>query len=199
MNTAFALRAQSIATFFFACSFLFAIEATALDGYRDRRGLFGGLSLGGGVGAAATDGELTGIDKGRKLGMHLSGILGAGATRNFVFAAEGNWWGRTVLLNDFELEHNHFSLNAVGEFFLVEGLYLEGGAGIAYGAFETLRRTQMITRYGEMGLAVKGGGGVEFFAGSDMAFGLRVGYTRHFYQVGKNFDTISAALSVRWY
>ena len=174
-------------------------EAFALDGYRDRRSVFGGMSLGGGVGMveSGTVGEASGLDQGRRLGFHLNGIMGTGISRNLLFGLEANWWARTVVLQDVDLEHHHLSLNATANFFLIEGLYLDGGAGIAYGYSGFFSGNQARQR-GEMGLALKGGAGVEFFSSADMTIGIRANYTRHFY-ANSNFDTISGAFSVRWY
>lgn len=174
-------------------------DAFALDGYRDRRSVFGGMSLGGGVGMVEsnTQGEASGLDQGRRLGFHLNGIMGTGITRNLLFGLEANWWARTVLLQDVSLDHHHVSLNAAANFFLIEGLYLDGGAGIAYG-YSGFFSGNKVQQRGEMGLALKGGAGAEFFSNADMTIGVRANYTRHFYS-NSNFDTISAAFTVRWY
>ena len=177
-----------------------ASSAFALDGYKDRRGLFGGLGLGGGVGLVDTerDDESTGIDQGRKLGLHLSGILGGGITQNLVFGGEANWWIRTVRINQSALQHHHMSFNGVLNFFLIEGIYLEGGVGLAYAIFDVERNNQQTYRYQELGMSAKAGGGFEFFVNSDLAMGMHASYTRHFY-TNSDFDTVSAGLTLRWY
>lgn len=174
-------------------------NAFALDGYQDRRGVFAGLGLGGGVGLVQTDesGETTGIDGGRKLGMHMSAMFGGGATKNLVIAGEANWWARSVYIDDDSLRHHHLSFNAVANLFLFNGFYLEGGGGLAYAIFDA-QRAESSYRYQELGLALKGGAGVEFFLNSQIAMGMRVGYTRHMYN-NADFDTIAGGLTLRWY
>ena len=175
-------------------------QAWALDGYQDKRGFFVGAGLGGGVGLL--DGEedqgTTGLDRGRKLGMHLSAIMGSGMTDNLVFGGEVNWWARTVDINDSSLNHNHLSFLALGNFFLFEGLFIEGGAGFAYGAYDSLLSNGEQTQWGEMGLGLKAGAGFEYFMNSQVAIGTRIGYTRHVYSKG-DFDTVAGGITVRWY
>lgn len=175
-------------------------DAFALDGYQDRRGLFTGIGIGGGIGLVEADNsnDITGIDSGRKLGLHLHAIVGGGATDNLIFGAEANWWIRTVQLNDNALSHHHMSFNGVLEYFLFDVFYLEGGVGLAYAIFDAERRLQDVYRYQELGVAVKAGAGFEFFVNSQIAIGMRAGYTRHFYSNG-DFDTVSGGLSLRWY
>ena len=178
---------------------LLCAQAFALDGYKDRRGLFGGLSVGGGAGAVNSEltNETTGAESGRKLGLHLSGMVGGGVSQNLLFAGEASMWLRTVELGDRQLEHNHLSFNAVANFFVIEGFFLEGGGGLAYAIFDTSRDGEA-THYQELGLALKGGAGFEFFINSDAAIGVKFGYTRHFYE-NAEFDTVVGGVTVRWY
>jgi hypothetical protein len=175
-------------------------QAFALDGYQDRRKLFWGLGLGGGVGLVNAEDpqDATGLDQGRKLGMHLSGVVGGGLTQNITLGGEVNLWSRQVRINDAELAHNHANFMALANLFLIEGLHLEGGAGFAYGAYDTVRGSGQTTSYGEMGLALKAGAGFEFFVNSQIAIGVRAGYTRHFYTNG-DFDTVAGGATFRWY
>ena len=107
-------------------------SAMALDGYQDRRGLFAGVGVGGGVGLVDVEGnESTGIDSGRKLGLHLNGMIGGGASDRLVIGGEGNWWARTAYIGDNALSHHHMSFNAVANFFILDGLFVEGGGGLA--------------------------------------------------------------------
>ncbi|MEM1348452.1 MAG: outer membrane beta-barrel protein [Myxococcota bacterium] len=174
-------------------------SASALDGYQDRRGLFLGVGVGAGLGAAATDAqEQNGLDDGRRLGMHVNALVGGGATERLVLAAQGNMWRRTVSINDFASAHTHLSANAVANYFILDGLFLEAGAGLAYGSFDTFVQGQSSSRYREMGLATKAGAGFEFFVNSQTAIGAHFGYTRHFY-ARSNFDTLNLNISARWY
>ena len=108
-------RSIGIATFLALT--LVASSAWALDGYKDRRGIFLGVGLGGGVGAADTDvdGEATGLDDGRQLGLDLSATLGGGVTEFLTVGAQGNWWIRTVQLGERSLEHQHLNLMVPGK------------------------------------------------------------------------------------
>lgn len=174
-------------------------EAYALDGYEDRRGLFGGFAAGGGVGLVESEEGLTGIDQGRKMGMNLSAMVGGGLSQHLTVFGEVNWWARSVQLGENSLASNHYSVNAVGNFFLVEGIYIEGGGGLAYASYDAQRGNNApIENYRELGLALKGGAGFETFVNGQTAIGLRVDYTRHFYN-NADFDTITGALTLRWY
>ena len=190
-----------------ACASLLILtttQAMALDGYQDRRGLFSGLSLGGGVGATVVDEDegantpSTGLDNGRKLGLSLSAIAGGGITQDLTAGAEISWWLRTVELNNLDLSHHHLSFNAVGQYFLIDGFFVQGGGGLAYAIFDAQNDGMNIQRYQELGLALKGGAGFEFFVSSQIAVGLNAHYTRHFY-TNAEFDTIAAGATVRWY
>ena len=141
------------------------------------------------------------MDRGRKLGLHLNGALGGGVTRDLTVYGDVNWWARTVYINEDELElaHHHLSFNAVSQYFLFRGFFLEGGGGLAYAIFDTSRDGGAETfRYQELGLALKGGAGFEFFLNGQIAAGFRMGYTRHFYG-GSDFDTIAGGVTLRWY
>lgn len=181
----------------------FTTDAMALDGYKDRKGLFTGAGIGGGVSLVEADPEddITGLDQGRKVGMHLHGIVGGGVKDNLVFGAEANWWARTVYIegkDERALEHHHLSFNGVLDFFLFENFYAEAGVGMAYGIFDVERNGNTEFRYRELGLSGKFGGGFEFFVDSNIAMGMRANYTRHFYS-NSSFDTLSAGFTLRWY
>lgn len=174
-------------------------QAMALDAYKDRRGVFVGAAIGGGVGASESDreGESTGLDDQRQMGLTLRAELGGGVTQNLVFSGQGNWWIRTVQVNGRDLEHQHLNLLANANLFVIEGLYLTGGFGLAYGSYdsESLLR---VNHYSEMGVAAKAGAGVEFFVNGTVAAGVEASYTRHFYSESY-FDTIGGGIVIRWY
>lgn len=174
-------------------------QAMALDAYKDRRGVFAGVAIGGGVGSSETDreGEVTGLDDKRQMGLTLRAELGGGMTQNLVFSGQTNWWIRTVQVDDRELEHNHLNLLANVNFFLIEGLYATGGFGVAYGSFESQMGT-VVKEYGEMGIAGKFGAGAEFFVNGTVAAGVEASYTRHFYSESY-FDTLGGGIVIRWY
>lgn len=174
-------------------------QAFALDGYEDRRGLLAGVAVGGGVGIVESEEGLTGIDQGRKLGFHLSGMVGAGLSERLTLFGEANWWARSVELGENKLASNHYSFNATGNLFLLEGIYVSGGAGLAYASYDAQRGVGVpVENYRELGLAVKGGGGFEFFVNGNTAIGVKIDYTRHFYN-NAEFDTLAGGFTLRWY
>ena len=181
-----------------------ASSAFALDRYGSRQGLFVGLGLGGGVGGVdlANDEGRVGFENGRLPGFYANAMVGGGVNDNIVLGAQFNWWGRSVERNydqngSLESFHHHTSVLAAGDFFLIKGLYLEVGGGLAYSSYESLFDGRS-ENHQEMGFAVKGGAGFEFFTNGTHAFGVNGGYTRHFYDLS-TFDTFNVAMSVRWY
>lgn len=179
---------------------LWSSQASALDAYKDRRGLFVGLGIGGGAGQVNTGkrDELSGFDDNYKLGLNVNGMIGGGWTRNIVFGSEFNWWIRNVQIGGKELAHRHMSFNAVTNVFVLGPLYVHGGAGLAYAVYDTYNAGKQVTEYGEMGLSLKAGLGFEYFVNGTVAAGIQAGYTRHFYEYAE-FDTISAGMTIRWY
>ncbi len=176
-----------------------ASQAFALDGYEDRRGLLAGAAVGGGVGLVESEEGLTGIDRGRKMGFHLAGMVGGGISERLTVFGEANWWARSVQLGENQLTSNHYSFNATGNLFLLDGIFLEGGAGLAYASYDAQQGFDApIQNYRELGLAVKGGGGFEFFVNGNTAIGVRIGYTRHFYNSAE-FNTLAGGFTLRWY
>ncbi len=178
---------------------LISSNALALDGYKDRRGIMGGVSVGGGVGLVESEEGLTGIDQGRKMGFHMSGMLGSGISKKLTVFGEANWWARSVELGENQLASNHYSFNAVGNLFIIKGIFVEAGGGFAYASYDAQQGANAsVQNYREMGLALKGGAGFENFINSNTAVGLRVDYTRHFYN-NADFDTVTGGLTLRWY
>jgi hypothetical protein len=177
-----------------------ASSAFALDNYADRTGLFVGIGIGGGVGAVDMDAEeiSAGFGDSRQLGLGLHGVIGGGLNKNIVLGLGINSWIRTVDKESQEFSHQHWNFLAQGDFFLIKGLYVEGGAGLAYAMFDAQQGANDSTEYAEMGLALRGGAGYEFFINGTHALGINVGYTRHFYS-NASFDTFGAGIGIRWY
>lgn len=177
-----------------------ATSAWALDGYKDRHGLFAGGGIGGGPGSIVLDdGDvLSGLEGTGDLGLHLHGIVGGGVTDRLVMGAEINSWIRTVSVNNSSLNHQQWSANAVADFFLVHGLFIEAGLGLAYAYSDGQRDDGSTSRYQEMGLAAKAALGFEYFLNGNAAAGIRFGYTRHFYS-RVDFDTFTGGIMLRWY
>ena len=173
--------------------------AYALDGYEDRTGVFTGVGVGGGVGAMAVDDrDRSGFEDGNyKLGLYLNGTIGGGLNDWITLGADLNWWIRTVSVGPHDSAEHHASANAAANIFLLPGLYVEAAAGLAYTSFDSRRGDDFFV-HREMGLALKGGVGYEFFMTGDLAAGVEVGYTRHFYQ-NADFDTFVGNVTLRWY
>lgn len=176
---------------------IFVITATssafALSGYADRKSTFFGLGVGGGFGQLAQDDS----DSDREAGLHVNGMLGHGLSKNMIAGVQTNGWMRNVQIGDHTSFHQHWNFLAAGNFYLVEGLYLEAGTGLAYAAFDFASGSQT-EKYREMGFALRGGVGYEHFINGTHAMGAKVGYTRHFY-ADADFDTLSVGVTFRWY
>jgi hypothetical protein len=192
--------ARSLAAFIALALFAFSSHAAALDGYKDRHGLFVGVGVGGGFGAVDVDENdiRTGFEDGGEIGLHLSGIVGGGWTQNILFGTEMNWWMRNTEIGQQRLNHQHLSFNAVTNVFLIGPLYAEAGLGLAYAMFDGWTGDEQTRKYREMGVAAKLGAGFEYFINGTVAPGFHVGYTRHFYQRAE-FDTFKAGVTLRWY
>lgn len=187
-------------SFVVALAFLFiASHASALDGYKDRRGIFAGVGLGGGLGTVSVDSveEVTGLED-REVGLAMRLELGGGATEYLTVSGQFNWWLRSVENNGRSLSHNHTNFLGNVAFFPIDFLYINAGVGMAYSSFKTEVNRVSIREYSEIGFAMKGGIGAEFWVNGTIAAGIEGSYTRHFYSE-TDFDTITAGLTVRWY
>lgn len=189
---------RSIAFIIATAFFLSASTAWAIQGYKDRHGTFYGWGIGGGPGAVAIDDGTSGLENTGELGLHLHAIVGGGMSENLIFGAEANSWIRTVSVGNSSLNHQHWSFNAVSNFYLVEGLFLEGGLGLAYGISNYQAADGAESRHQEMGLSFKAGTGFEYFLDGTVAAGMKFGYTRHVYS-NIDFDTFIGSVTLRWY
>lgn len=190
------LIALSIASLFvFSAS-----TAQAIDGYKDRHGFFIGGGIGGGPGSVYVGDENldTGLEGTGTLGLAPHLVVGGGMNDNVLFGAEMNNWIRTVNVHGNRLNHQHWSFNAITNLFVVHGLYVEGGLGLAYGYSQASPAEGEPTTYGEMGLSGKIGAGFEYFLDGTIAAGMSFGYTRHFYS-NVDFDTFTGKVTLRWY
>ncbi len=180
--------------------FLISSSAWAIDGYQDRHGVFYGGGLGGGPGSVSVADEPyeSGMDGTGALGLATHLVVGGGASDNLVFGAELNNWIRTVNVYDNRLNHQQWSANAIGNFFVVHGFFVEAGVGLAYAYSDASTQEGDTRRYQEMGLAGKLGVGFEYFLNGTMAAGFGLNYTRHFYE-NLDFDTVTGAVRLRWY
>lgn len=171
-----------------------ASNAFALDGYQSRKHVFGGLKAGGGIGFLNENNTLT--EEGP--GLHLSGIIGGGVTDRVLVGVEADWWSRTVDQSaNNEYGFYHTSIGGKANFYLLEGLHIDGGAGFAYGVCNgTFQGEDCVWR--ELGLAAEVGIGYEFWFNGTLAGGADLSYTHHFYDRSA-FDTATLSFGLRWY
>jgi hypothetical protein len=180
---------------------LASTSAFSLDRYESREGVFGGITAGGGVGKnIQNDGDnvTTGFEDSRLVGAYFGGIIGGGINDNVTLGMGTDWWIRTAKKGSQSLKNNHGSIHAMGNFFLIDGLYLEAGGGLAYSTFELIQGDNDPQIHNELGLALKGGVGYEFWVNGNQALGVHGNYTRHFYNNGA-FDTFNLGATFRWY
>ncbi len=159
--------------------FAAAFDAAALDGYRDRRGAFMGLGVGGG--AAIQDGDVGG-DAGFQL------QIGGGAAK---------WL--TISLNlDTRMQHVSGYTNWMFvpgpqiDVFILNALFVSAGVGIAF-VFPDDEIAKAALKPGDdlvMGFDGRVGVGYEFFLGSDVA--LDVGVEGDYFAL----DTLKDAIAV---
>lgn len=154
----------------------FAAQALALDGYRDRRGLFYGLGLGGGSFQLDED------NADSSLGFHLRGRIGGGVNERVTLDGELGWRfhseERNYGLGEVTLDYDIITAFVGGSFFVFDGLYIRAMGGLAHMIVEA-ETTGGITGSGEdseTGLGLGFGVGYEFFATSDLAIGIGADY-----------------------
>ncbi len=177
---------------------LIASDAFALDAYKDRRGMFVGLGVGGGVGSVPDQpGEVTGVADG-EMGLATQLTVGNGIWKILTMGGQFNWWVRTVDVNEQSLSHHHLNFLATASFFPLDFLYATGGFGMGYAIYDSSVAGIEVKKYRELGIAAKVGAGIEFWVNGQVATGVEAAYTRHFYS-GSDFDTFTGALVVKWY
>jgi len=171
-----------------------ASNAFALDGYQSRKHAFGGIKAGGGIGFLNEQGDLR--EEGP--GLHLSAILGGGVTDRLLMGVETDWWSRTVnKSSNNNYGFYHTSIGGVTNFYLLEGLHLDGGLGFAYGVCSGTFQSDAC-EWQELGLAAEAGVGYEFWFNGNLAGGADLSYTHHFYSRSA-FDTATLSFGLRWY
>lgn len=153
------------------CVLGIASQALALDGYRDRRGLFYGLGLGGG--SFQTDAD----NAESSLGFHLRGRVGGGINERVTLDGELGWRFHSeetnVGIGKITLDYDIITAYIGGSFFVFDGLYIRAMGGLAHlvvGAESTGGLTA--EDHSETGLGLGAGAGYEFFATSDLAIGI---------------------------
>jgi hypothetical protein len=171
-----------------------ASQSAALDAYQDRRGLFSGISMGGGA-AIVPDGDTGGE-------ILLDFQLGGGATENLTLCLDVD-----VMFQLFDAYQNWLVVPGPElNFFVWEGLYLRVGFGMAL-TFVRGEEVQGPPTPGSdvedndfaLGFDAGAGLGYEFFATSNLAMGLGVEFD--YYLIDDHDDVMSVGFSfgIRYY
>ncbi len=157
-------------------------SANALDAYRDRRGMFGGIGFGGG--AAIQGGEAGG-------GGLVDFQIGAGATKNLTICLDVDLW---LHATGYDLKFLVTPGPEVNYYFGDTGLFIRGGAGAAM--------TMIWPDEGDfdfkVGLDLGLGFGWEFFFTSKSAMGL-VMEGDYILIIGDDIGMISFSMYFRFY
>lgn len=178
-------------------------EAFALDGYRDRKGMFYGMSLGGG---SATIDVKDNDDS--KLGVHLRGRLGGGINKHLTLDGELGWryqsTEKDILGGEATFSETFLTMYVGGSFFVFDGLYIRAFGGLAHVimASEFDASAPGVTfEDGDKsftGLGVGAGLGYEFFASSDLAIGIGADFQHQIYD-DFEVDQLNFGVSANWY
>lgn len=167
---------------------LFVGQALALDGYRDRRGLFYGVGFGGGQTKADTDGADSHI------GYNFRARIGGGIDKNLTLDAELGLNTVSYSQSGVDVEQNVSTVAIGGNLFVRDGLYLRLQGGIA----ELSVSADGNNGDTETGLFLGGGAGYEFFANADLAIGLGVDFQHQMYD-DLNLSSLNLGITANWY
>lgn len=166
-------------------------SALALDGFRDRRGLFFGLQLGG-------SGVQTDLDQSkRRLGLNARLRVGGGVSQQLTLDAE---YGFNLHSDDPSTRQVHnWTVNA--HYFPVKdyGFFLRLGGGMAL-AYDDFSPSSTMNAHSDSSLGLGGhaGLGYEFFVNSDLAVGLMADFQ---YQSFDEYalNTLNIGVIATWY
>ena len=168
--------------------FLFVSQAMALDGYRDRRGLFYGVGFGGGQTKADTDGADSHI------GYNFRARIGGGIDKNLTLDAEIGLNTVSYSQSSTDVEQSVSTVAVGGNFFVRDGLYFRMQGGIA----ELSVTANGNSEGTETGLFLGGGVGYEFFANADLAIGLGVDFQHQMYD-DITLNALNLGITANWY
>ncbi|MEZ4468697.1 MAG: outer membrane beta-barrel protein, partial [bacterium] len=175
-------------------------NALALDGWHDRRGLFFGLGLGGGIGQVHTDD----IDGDQEMGLNLRARIGGGVNKQLTLDFDLGMHFQSTNTAGIDMDQTITTGMVGANYFLMDGLYLRGMAGM--GHYSTEPQNAKIDGDSEVGLAIGAGAGYEFFANADLAIGVGADFRRVFFtidaapkDVDAAFDLIGFGITATWY
>ena len=162
-------------------------QAYALDGYRDRKGLFTGLYLGG----ASAKADFAGAKS--HIGYVLGGKIGGGVNQNLTL--DGSL---TMRLESYDEGTVAVSTRTTTmylgiNYFVKDGLYVRGMGGIAQASSDAGGEENS-----ETGLGLGAGLGYEFFASAQLAVGVGGDYQMQQFE-DTTVSVINFGISANWY
>ena len=170
---------------------LFVSQALALDGYRDRRGLFYGVGFGGGQ----TKADVDGADG--HIGYNFRARVGGGIDKELTLDAEIGLNSVAYSQSGLDVTQDITTVAVGGSIFVNQGLYLRVQGGIAEMTIET-ELGPVSESDSQTGLFVGVGAGYEFFANADLAIGLGVDFQHQMYDDG-NLNALNLGITANWY
>lgn len=167
---------------------LFVSQALALDGYRDRRGLFYGVGFGGGQ----TTSDIDGADS--HIGYNFRARIGGGVDQTLTLDAEIGLNSVNYSQAGVNVEQGVTTVAVGANVFIEQGLYIRFQGGIA----ELSVHLDDSAEGAETGLFFASGAGYEFFANADLAIGLGVDFQHQMYD-DQNLSALNLGITANWY
>jgi hypothetical protein len=171
--------------------FLFVVglfsQAQALDGYRDRKGLFTGLHLGG----ASAKSDFAGAKS--HIGYVIGGKIGGGVNQNLTLDGSLSMRFESYDEAQISVSTQTTTMYLGVNYFVKDGLYLRGMGGIAQASSEAGG-----TDNSETGLGFGAGLGYEFFASAQLAVGVG-GEFQMLQFDDASVTVINFGISANWY
>ena len=171
----------------FSMVILLAGQSYALDGYRDRKGLFYGATLGG----ASFKADVAGSK--RNLGYVFGGRIGGGVSDTLTLDGSLNLSFQSYTQGGINIDTNSTEMLIGANFFIEKGLYARAEGGLITQGIET-----DVSSQDETGVVVGGGLGFEFFASADLAVGFGATYQMQQFDTN-NVSSLKFAITATWY
>ena len=175
-----------------------AAPAEAIDAWRDRRGLFAGLSFGGGQAASTFTNSDT--EDRTRMGLVFGGKIGGGITKWLTADLELLCWTRSEEVENTSTSSTHLSTFLAGNLFLLDGIYLKGGGGLAQAWLETYNKTDKgLSERSDLGWGFMAGLGYEFFVNADLALSVNCDFHQHHIPELMTFRSFNVFAGATWY
>ena len=162
-------------------------EAMALDGWRDRKGIYYGVSLGGASSKADTPGAKS------HLGYTFGARLGGGVDKRLTLDGSVGLRIESYDENGIDVSTRTANFYVGANYFLHKGLYIRLQGGLAQFSAEVGQ-----TETDETGVGFGGGLGYEFFASSDLAIGVGGEYQMQRFDEF-NLNILHFGITATWY